>query len=134
MGAGDSLDFTVGTGNNTNPYYDTTGLDAVVTASSVDVVEASRDREFSLAVIPNPARVAASFAIRLPRESMVRVRVLGLSGRLVREIWNGALPVGTSQLSWNRLDTGARVVASGLYLVRVDAGERTLTSKVIVAQ
>jgi len=89
MGAGETLDFTVGIGTHDHSF-DTTGLDAVVTGSTVDVDEASRGQEFTVAVMPNPVRTAASFSIGLPRAGTVRVRVFDLSGRLVREIWNGS--------------------------------------------
>lgn len=133
MGAGETLDFTVGPGT-ADHSFDMTGLEAVVVASTVDVAAASSGPEFAVSVTPNPARAATVFSVQLARASTVRVRVMDLSGRLVREVRRGVLPAGTSRLSWDGLDEGARVVASGLYLVRVEAGERSSTSKFIVAR
>ncbi len=88
--------------------------------------------EMNLAACPDAGGGAAQLELSLPRQSSVFVSVYDVSGRLVAEIEDGILPAGTHALSWNgRTDDGGPV-ASGIYFVRAQVDDRTLSAKVAI--
>ncbi len=132
--SGDWIDFMVGRGSDGDYGFDSTGLDAVVTfgATGVDAIDV-RGR-YSVAAVPNPTRGATVFSLNIPRASRVRVCVLDLAGRLVREVENDILPAGTSTIRWDGLDASRGHVASGLYFVRVVADAKSVCRRFVVTR
>lgn len=67
----------------------------------------------------------------LPEKALGRICVFDASGRLVRTLLSGsALMPGANTVLWDGRDGPGREVPSGVYLVRVEAGDRVVTSKV----
>jgi hypothetical protein len=58
----------------------------------------------------------------LPSPAEVRLRVVDLSGRLVREIRAGEMSAGTHAVRWDQDDADGRRVSSGVYFATLDAG------------
>ncbi|MCP4574077.1 MAG: hypothetical protein GY838_17085 [bacterium] len=76
--------------------------------------------------IPNPFNPSTELRLTLPaRAEWTEVTVHDLKGRLVRRLWDGPLPAGTSRVVWDGRDTGGRSVGSGIYLARFQALGRT---------
>ena len=71
---------------------------------------------------PNPARGTVTFAIGLPRAGKVSLAVHDLAGRLVARLQDGALPAGDHPFRWDGRGSDGRVVQSGRYFIRLDAG------------
>jgi hypothetical protein len=74
-----------------------------------------------VAVAPNPVRSDATITLELPRATAARVRIYDVEGRVVRELHDGELGVGTSRFIWNGLSSGGYPLPSGKYLVVVNA-------------
>ena len=71
---------------------------------------------------PNPFNPATTIEYALPAAGRVHVRVYTASGALVRSLVDAAETAGAHRVGWDgRDDTGASA-ASGVYLLRVDAG------------
>ncbi len=83
---------------------------------------------------PNPSDRGFAFEVRLAEggAARARVRVYDAGGRLVRAIWDGALASGTHPPAWDARDDRGSPVASGVYTVRLEAGDRAETRKVSV--
>lgn len=79
----------------------------------------------ALAVYPNPSTGAATVSVELREESRVRVAVYDVLGREVAVLNDGPLGAGRHDL---RLD--GRVLPGGVYLVRVESGERRLSERI----
>jgi hypothetical protein len=75
-------------------------------------------------VLEAPPLVIGQHELRftLPASADVRLRVLDLNGRLVREIRAGEMPAGTHVLRWDQHDAGGQRVASGMYFATLEAG------------
>ena len=75
-------------------------------------------------VLQAPPLVVGQHELRftLPASADVRLRVLDLNGRLVREIRAGEMPAGMHVLRWDQHDTGGQRVASGMYFATLEAG------------
>jgi hypothetical protein len=83
------------------------------------------------ALAPNPFRATASLGYSLPSPASVRIDVYDVRGRRVRILFEGTAGAGSHRAEWDgTADSGARV-AAGLYLLRLQAGDRAVTRKVV---
>ncbi len=83
---------------------------------------------------PNPMRQSTSLRFALPAPAAVRVDVFDASGRLVRNIFEAAMPAGYHAIDWDGRDTDGRQVSSGVYWYRVNAGDEAQTRKLLVVR
>ncbi len=82
---------------------------------------------------PNPIRSGGtSLAFRLSRPQDVRLTVHDPAGRLVTVLETGRRAAGSHSVTWDGLDAVGRPVASGVYLLRLEAAEGTASRKVTV--
>lgn len=80
-------------------------------------------------VAPNPLTGAGELRLALPAAERVSVRVYDATGRMVVRVADGMLPAG-----YHRLRLDAARLAEGVYLLRVEAGGRTETQKLVVSR
>jgi hypothetical protein len=113
------------------------GLDAytltVDDGSAVGVVAPTAAPAFHLAPArPNPFRTVTTLAFELPRDSVVRLAVYDVAGRIVRHLVEGRpLPAGRHEVVWNGTDEAGRAVAPGVYWYRLEAGDRTAAGRAL---
>ncbi|HET9233159.1 MAG TPA: FG-GAP-like repeat-containing protein, partial [Candidatus Eisenbacteria bacterium] len=81
---------------------------------------------------PNPVRGATRFEFTLPRDTRVRLRLFGLDGREVATLLDDMQPAGTHSIAWSGVDRAGRRVASGIYLVRLEAAGSLRTHKIVL--
>jgi predicted esterase len=67
-------------------------------------------------VYPNPFNQQFNIDIQLKTATAVKVEVFDLAGRLLYSDYKGSLPAGASTL---RINTGSKISAPGLYLLRI---------------
>jgi len=104
------------------PY--TPGTDAPVAAVPAGV--------FSLAApAPNPFRGATTIAYRIPEERACTLGIYDVSGRLVRTLLRGVLPAGPGEVRWDGRDRDGNTAASGVYYVRLRAGDQESTRPLV---
>jgi len=84
-------------------------------------------------VRPNPFNPATTVPFELARPGHAVVRVYDMSGRLVRTLVDEARPAGPQAVVWDGIDTQGRPAATGVYLVRLNAGgvERTVKATLV---
>ncbi len=78
---------------------------------------------------PNPFNAATEVDFSLDRDAAVRLRVYDLAGRLVRTLVDDLRPAGRHTAFWDGRDDAGRSVASGAYVVRLEAGTGVLTRR-----
>ncbi|MFA7289484.1 MAG: T9SS type A sorting domain-containing protein [Melioribacteraceae bacterium] len=76
---------------------------------------------------PNPFNPTTNIKFSIPKASNVKVIVYDAIGREVRQLVNNELNAGTHTLQFN-----ATNLASGIYLYRIEAGEFTKVSKMLL--
>jgi hypothetical protein len=75
--------------------------------------------------VPNPFNPSTEFSFVLAQDGAVSLRVYSVRGELVRTLVEHELQAGPHSLTWNGLDDQGRQVASGAYIVRFIAPDRT---------
>jgi len=81
---------------------------------------------------PNPFRFITTIAYELPRSEDVAVSIHDTSGRLVARLEDGRRSEGRHFVTWNGRDGGGGTAASGVYFVRLDAGNESRSQKLVL--
>jgi pectate lyase len=81
---------------------------------------------------PNPASAGTTVAYALAEEADVRFEVYDGEGRRVRTVFDGRQGPGSYSLAWDGRDERGERVASGVYFLRVVAGDEPRVHKVFV--
>jgi serine protease AprX len=81
---------------------------------------------------PNPFRLGTTVRYAVPADEHVRVTVHDVAGRVVRVLFDGARRAGSYALGWDGRDAGGERVASGIYFLRLAAGDKPAVAKLIV--
>lgn len=88
---------------------------------------------FSLAPpAPNPFNLETKITLVLTEAARVRLIVNDVTGRRVRALEAGPLPAGTHRLAWDGKNDAGKRVTSGTYLLRLEAGARTLIERAVL--
>jgi hypothetical protein len=107
---------------------DRSGMNAVMDSLSASGCgDGSASGEFDLGQnFPNPFNQSTRFRYRTAATSRVTVSVHDASGRRVQVLLDGPAAAGCGSIEWN-----AGGLDSGVYLVRMNAGNRTVTRKCV---
>jgi hypothetical protein len=80
----------------------------------------------------NPARGVARFQLQLPSTRAVAMDVMDVAGRRVRSLAHQSFAAGAHSLTWDGTDDAGVAVGSGVYFVRLTAGEARESSRVVM--
>ena len=83
-----------------------------------------------VSAFPNPFSGRSTMRFSLAVEADVDVGVYDLTGRLVRRLNQGRLPIGPHQFDWDGRDEHGHEAAHGIYFVRLTSGGTMRTAKV----
>ena len=83
---------------------------------------------------PNPFRRGALVSFALPREGAATLSVFDAAGRRVARLVSGRVKAGRHSVRWDGTDGGGRPVASGVYLLRLEAGGAGISRKIVKAE
>lgn len=87
-----------------------------------------------LLVAPNPVATASTVRFRTTKRERVTLEVYDTTGRRVRRLVESTLESGIHEVSWAGIDEGGRRVASGVYYVRMSAGERVQVRRLLITR
>lgn len=111
--------------NLTSPYSPMTS--PRIAANELDLLL----RE-SLSVHPNPFQQETSIEFPLSQAAFTTVEIFNLQGQFVQQLFSGKLDAGEHRMQWTAKDKSGQALSSGIYLVRLTAGERRMVKKVIL--
>jgi hypothetical protein len=77
--------------------------------------------EFGMSVQPNPFNPSTTLTISLVEDAHVEVEVFDLQGRVVGRLLHGTKPAGIYLMEWRAKDESGMELASGTYMVRLNA-------------
>lgn len=106
------------------------GCDAV--AVTEDAAAPSASAHSLAPPVPNPFNLETQMTLVLAEAARVRLIVNDVSGRRVRALEAGPLPAGTHRLVWDGRNDAGKRVTSGTYLLRLEAGARTLIERAVL--
>ncbi|NNE08850.1 MAG: carbohydrate-binding protein, partial [Gemmatimonadetes bacterium] len=81
---------------------------------------------------PNPFNPRTSIEFAVPAEGPVRMTVFDLSGRQVRVLVDGDMPVGTHTVIWDGTGDDGQRLASGVYFNRLETAGRSHIGKMVL--
>ena len=84
----------------------------------------------AVAAWPNPFNPALELRTEMVQTARLKVRVYDATGRLVRDLHDGDAAPGLLRMAWDGTDNAGGRVATGVYLVRAEAGGEVVTTKV----
>jgi hypothetical protein len=83
---------------------------------------------------PNPANPAVRIAFSLAAPMDIALAVYDVRVALVRTLVRGPAVAGEHVVDWKGIDDRGETVASGIYLVRLEAGEKVMTNRVTLVR
>ena len=115
------------TGIDALPFSGFAGIPEVVLGVDEPLAAALPGR---LQASPNPFQTGMTLQFTAPEAGEADVSVYDFAGRFVRRLHRGALVAGAQRFTWDGENDGGRAVSPGLYLVRVQARNLSLSTKV----
>jgi len=89
------------------------------------------DRFALFQAYPNPFNPFTSISFNLPAQSDISVRVYNQLGQEVRTLFKGEKSAGTHRLRWNGANNSGELVASGVYIYRLESPVFTESKRVV---
>lgn len=84
--------------------------------------------------VPNPATSVARVQFGLDRRMPAKLAIYNASGRLVRLLVAEHVDAGVHSVDWDGKDERGQDVAAGVYITRLQAGEKVITQKLVLAK
>jgi len=83
-------------------------------------------------ITPNPMMTQTTINFQLITEQHVSLSIYDIAGKLVRTLITGHQQAGSHEVTWDSKDTRGKHVASGVYFVKLEAGDNTATEKLLL--
>ena len=83
-------------------------------------------------ITPNPMNTNTTIKYQLAAAQMVSLKVYAITGQLVRSLVAGHEQAGSYEVTWDSRDSRGNRVASGVYFVKLEAGDNTATGKLLL--
>ncbi|MDZ7820474.1 MAG: FlgD immunoglobulin-like domain containing protein [Candidatus Marinimicrobia bacterium] len=83
---------------------------------------------------PNPFNPVTAFDFALPEAGHTVIRVYDVRGALVNTLVSGHRDAGRYHVQWNGRDAGGNPAASGVYLIRMEAGDFRESRKMLLVR
>lgn len=81
---------------------------------------------------PNPFIAETKIPINLQKATHVRLSIYNIMGQQVAVLFNGYLDTGNHEIIWNGRDIHGQSVSSGIYFIRMKAGDFYATNKTLL--
>lgn len=85
-----------------------------------------------VSVFPNPTSRAATILVESEVSDFMKITILDLRGRVVRDLGSANRPTGNFSLLWDGIDDRGRPVPSGIYLSVVQGSRTVATGKLVI--
>jgi hypothetical protein len=83
---------------------------------------------------PNPFNPSTEIAFDLPAARHVKLRIYDVAGRSVRTLIDDRLDPDVHSVRWDGRDDRGQRLSSGVFFYRLDAGDRTLSRKLVIVE
>ncbi|MFQ6610116.1 MAG: T9SS type A sorting domain-containing protein [Fidelibacterota bacterium] len=121
-------------GPETEQIFTSTGsyeIESLLLASGDQYIDATiADNYALLSSYPNPFNPQTTITYELKVEGLVDLSIYNVLGQKVASLVNDHKNVGVYNVTWNGLDDSGELASSGLYLVKLTAGQDIVTNKI----
>jgi flagellar hook assembly protein FlgD len=83
----------------------------------------------SLLIHPFTSSITVSYSVM--RDSRTTIAVFDMNGRCVRVLYEGMQKSGNHIIRWDGRLTGGRLAGAGMYLVLLESGSSSVSSKIL---
>jgi len=80
---------------------------------------------------PNPFNNNTIIPFNLPYNSMVKIDIVDISGKLINSLFREFTSMGSHKINWDGTDKYSRFVSSGIYFVSMEAGGKVIVRKIM---
>ncbi len=88
--------------------------------------------EIAVNCYPNPFRDEITIELHIPKSTRLTMDIIGQDGRLIRQLRrNVEIPEGIQQFKWDGTNSQKNTVVSGVYILRIKAGDQEFYEKII---
>ena len=81
---------------------------------------------------PNPFNPSTTIRFTMPAAGSAKIEVYNILGKLIATPFDGHAGAGENSVVWDGRNAGGELVASGVYLYRMTAGNYTETRKMML--
>ncbi|MCB0549718.1 MAG: multicopper oxidase domain-containing protein [Phaeodactylibacter sp.] len=81
---------------------------------------------------PNPTSGSTTIPFFLPADDNIRVDIVDINGRPVKELASGLYPAGNHQLEWNGTNSAGSLVPSGIYIYQLHTSNEVFSQQMII--
>jgi ligand-binding sensor domain-containing protein len=81
---------------------------------------------------PNPFNPSTTISFTLSKSDNAILAVYNITGQQIRTLFSGSLPVGKHSIFWDGKDDSGRFVSSGVYLSRLQSGEKVVVERMLL--
>jgi hypothetical protein len=114
-------------------YFDLVETEKLGLVTSIENDKKNIPRSFVLYQNhPNPFNPMTTIRFDLPKPADVRLEVVNLLGQRISILMDRKLSAGNHTAVWNGKNNGGQEMASGLYLMKLTADNRTFTGKMFL--
>jgi hypothetical protein len=100
--------------------------------SSVEDFQNLLPNEFSISNYPNPFNPSTRISYGVSQTGTVTITVYDVLGRMVSTLLDGVVGKGNHTIDWSAKDAQGNDLASGIYVARIQSGQFTKTTKMIL--
>lgn len=115
-----------------NPFADSLAKRVVPMELEADTTGVFGTRPLVVRGFPNPFNSSHNLQVELAMASEVSIDIFNVLGQHVKTVWNGARSAGQHTFAWEGRDDRGRELSSGVYFCRIQAGDKTITRKVVM--
>ncbi len=108
------------------------GFSEEISVTTVSIINEILPDDFVLDQnFPNPFNPTTTISFGLPETSDLSLNIYDVQGNLIKTLFSGAKSAGWYQYNWDGTNDAGQVVATGLYLSRLNAGHDTEVIKML---
>jgi hypothetical protein len=86
---------------------------------------------FKLSNFPNPFNSKTIIKFSLNEEYKVNLSIYDITGQKVIDLLDKSLPIGNHQIQWNGIDNSGNKISSGVYIIRLNSGIRSISERIV---
>ncbi len=83
---------------------------------------------------PNPFNHETIIKFSLPQQNDVKLMIFDINGKLVRNLSENTYNAGIHNVRWDGRGNSGKVVASGIYIVRMNSGNRQFSHRILLSK